>query len=713
MRRYCIASVLLLILPIIDFAVSAPVLVRNKPQAGVDVVHTITMLGKRSGELDELWFEFSDHPEGNFRAKPEDLSAAHQSLSPPPSGSTDVLMDVAQPLMSTPNGPSQLSIPDRAPLNPGDELNKMWLNLMSYSEGHVLPKPEELSAAQPSSSLAAPGPVDGSMDVEQPLRSIPKEPLQVSSQDHVPPGRGDELNEPWLKPFGHSEDHLSTTPDSEGPSTARPSSSSPLSVPADGSTDVEQALPSIHEEPLPVSGQDHVSLNRGDQLKELWLELFGQAEDHLFTKPEGSSAARPSSSSQLSEPAGGSMDVEQPLPSIHEEVLPVSGQDHVSPNRGNELNKLWLELFGNYEDHLSPKTEGSSAAHPSSSLPLSGPADGLTDIEQPLSSIHEEPLPVSGQNHVSPNQGDELNELFGNSDVHLFTKPEGSSAARPSSTSLQSGPTNGWTDVMQLLSSIVKETSPASSPDHVPPSRGDELNEPWLKPFGHSEDQLFAKPQGSSAATRPSSSSTQLGPANGWTDVMRLLPSILEETSPVSSPDRVPPSRGDELNEPWLKPFGQSEDRLFAKPEGSSATRPSASSPQLGPADGWTDVMRLLPSILEETSPVSSPDHAPPSPGSLTESRFELMKGDAPPEPLGPGSSTMPSADYGLMGAHGLPSPAPSIESIESDHEMVDALPSSPVSPTNPDGQSMGADYPSGKRRKTEKLTGQWSTSEP
>ncbi|KAI0276432.1 hypothetical protein BGY98DRAFT_704040 [Russula aff. rugulosa BPL654] len=652
MRRYCIASGLLLILPIIDFAVSAPVLVRKKPESGVDVVHTITMLGKRSGELDELLSEFFDHPEGNFRAKPEELSAAHPLSSPPPSGSADVSMDVAQPLMSTPNGPSQLSIPDRAPLNPGDELNKMWLNLMSnhdnaplspgdelnkmwlnlmgYPEGHVLPKPGELSesAAQSSSSSAAPGPVDESMDVEQPLQSIPKVPLQVSSQDHVPPGRGDELNEPWLKPFGHSEDHLSTTPDSEGPSAARPSSSSPLSVPADGSTDVEQALPSIHEEPLPVSGQDNVSPNRGDELNELWLELFGQAEDHLFTNQEGSSAARPSSSSQLSEPAGGPMDVEQPLPYIHEEALPVSGQDHVSPNRGDGLNELWLELFGNYEDHLSPKPEGSSASHPSSSSPLSGPAGGLTDIKQPLSSIHEEPLPVSGQDHVSPNKGDELNKLFGNSDDHLITKPEGSSAARPSSSSAQSGPTNGWTDVMQLLSSIVKETSPVSSPDHVPPSRGDELNEPWLKPFGHSEDQLFAKPQGSSAAARPSSSSAQLGPANGWTDVMRLLPSILEETSPVSSPDHVPPSRGDELNEPWFRPFGQSEDHLFAKPQGSSAVaRPSSSSPQLGPANGWADVMRLLPSILKETSPVSSPDHAPPSPGSLTESRFELMKG--------------------------------------------------------------------------------------
>jgi hypothetical protein len=43
-----------------------------------------------------------------------------------------------------------------------------------------------------------------------------------------------------------------------------------------------------------VSGQVDVSPNRGDKLNELWVEL---SEDHLFTKPEGSSATCPSSSS--------------------------------------------------------------------------------------------------------------------------------------------------------------------------------------------------------------------------------------------------------------------------------------------------------------------------------------------------------------------------------------------------------------------------------
>jgi hypothetical protein len=146
--------------------------------------------------------------------------------------------------------------------------------------------------------------------------------------------------------------------------------------------------------------------------------------------------------------------------------------------------------------------------------------------------------------------------------------------------------------------------------------------------------------------------------------------------------------RGDEFDELLLTLFGVPE-------ESSSAARPSA------PAGGWMDVKQPLPSIPEEPSRVSSPDHALPSTGSSTESGYELMKGDAPPgPPSGQASSTMFSADHGLMGAHALPNPGPS---TESEHEMMDVSLSSPVSPTNPDRQSMGAESPSGKRRKTEK----------
>jgi hypothetical protein len=54
MRRYDIVSAIFLILSIIDFALAAPVLVQEKRQACVDVVHrpkdVITVLGKRGDE---------------------------------------------------------------------------------------------------------------------------------------------------------------------------------------------------------------------------------------------------------------------------------------------------------------------------------------------------------------------------------------------------------------------------------------------------------------------------------------------------------------------------------------------------------------------------------------------------------------------------------------------------------------------------------------
>ena len=87
MRLYNIVSEILLILPIIDFAVTAPVLVQEKLQARVNVVHipahAMTMLWKRAddSELDELGVKLFSHPESHSVSKPEELSAAH-----PPGG---------------------------------------------------------------------------------------------------------------------------------------------------------------------------------------------------------------------------------------------------------------------------------------------------------------------------------------------------------------------------------------------------------------------------------------------------------------------------------------------------------------------------------------------------------------------------------------------------------------------------------------------------
>ncbi|KAF8502896.1 hypothetical protein F5888DRAFT_1667911, partial [Russula emetica] len=280
-------------------------------------------------------------------------------------------------------------------------------------------------------------------------------------------------------------------------------------------------------------------------------------------------------------------------------------------------------------------------------------------------------------------RNDELNELwlefFGHPESHFLENLEESSAAHPSLSSLPSGPTDGSMDVEQP--SIPKEPSPVTNPDHAPPIPGNEMNELWLKLFGHPESYFFGKPEESSAA-HLSSSSLPSGPADGSMDVEQ--PSIPKEPSPVTNPDHAPPIPSDETNELWLKLFGHPESHFPPNPEELSA----------GPTNGWTDLTQPLSPIPEEPSPVSSPDHAPPSPGSLT--GYELMKGDVPPGPSGP-ASTMSSADHELMGAHVLPNSGPS---TDSDHEIVDVPPSSPVSSANPDPQWMSSDSASGKRKR-------------
>ena len=148
----------------------------------------------------------------------------------------------------------------------------------------------------------------------------------------------------------------------------------------------------------------------------------------------------------------------------------------------------------------------------------------------------------------------------------------------------------------------------------------------------------------------------------------------------------------------------------LGKPEDSSAARPSPSSPSSGPAGGRTDVDHSLPFNPDEPSLASSPGHAQPGPGSLTESQYEPMDWEAS-VPSDPASSTMSTAGHGLMGSHALPNPG---LSTVSDHEMVDALPS-PIesdiemadvppsrSSTNPDRQSVGvgSSSSSGGRKK-------------
>jgi hypothetical protein len=194
MRRYYIISGILLILPVIDFAVAAPVLVQEECQAGVDVMRipedAITMLGKR-GELPVLLDLFGNPGESDFvkledSAKPESSSAARPSSSSPPSPPADGWTNVKQPLPSIPEEPPPVSSPDHALPSPDNESNEPWRTLF----GH--PKPEE----SPSSPPLAPA--DGWTDVnviKQPLPST--NPDGQSMSEDSPSGKRRKMDKNW------------------------------------------------------------------------------------------------------------------------------------------------------------------------------------------------------------------------------------------------------------------------------------------------------------------------------------------------------------------------------------------------------------------------------------------------------------------------------------------------------------------------------------
>jgi hypothetical protein len=113
MQRYNIISGILLILSIIDIALAAPVLVQEKRQASVDVVHiprdVITVLGKR-GPGGEVLDQLANLAKENLETgkKPVESSDAHapSSLAPlgPDPGSTNVVPAPApNPAPSTAN----------------------------------------------------------------------------------------------------------------------------------------------------------------------------------------------------------------------------------------------------------------------------------------------------------------------------------------------------------------------------------------------------------------------------------------------------------------------------------------------------------------------------------------------------------------------------------------------------------------------------------
>jgi hypothetical protein len=204
MRLYYPVSGILLVLPIINFALAAPVVVQEKRQAGVDVVHiledAVPMLGKRGDDLDELFLLYEDH-----FAQPEESSAARPSSSSPPSVSDPVWTDLKQPLPSVPEGWSPVSSPDHAPPNPGPstesdhELAGMHAPLSSpVLSTWFHPDHELMGAHAPQPNLGPSNPTpstefdsDHRLVAEEPL-SRPASPTEFDADNeyqvvHLPP----------------------------------------------------------------------------------------------------------------------------------------------------------------------------------------------------------------------------------------------------------------------------------------------------------------------------------------------------------------------------------------------------------------------------------------------------------------------------------------------------------------------------------------------
>ena len=454
MRLYYMVSGILLTLPVIKFSVAAPVLVREELQARINVVHkpedVVTTLKKRGGELDELWLKLSGHPEGHSLSNLE-LPAAH-----PPSGPTNV----EQTLRYIDGEPSQVSSQDYIPPSLSDESNKMWRNPIG---GHFLTKPEEAPAAGPPSSLQLSGPTDVLANVGRPLLSIAKGPSLVAGPGHGLLNPDDELNKVWLDLFGH---HFF-----EGSSATHLPLGSLSSGLADGSMAIEELPPSISKGPSAVSGFHRAPspLRPGpdDELMKMWLKIIGYPESHSFANP-GELSATHSPGSQPLGLVDESMAVKKPLPSISKEPFSGSSPHPVPLKPDDGLMKMWLNIIGYPEIHISTNTDKLSATLPSSSSQSSGLADGLMDVEKPLLSSPKEPSPVSSP--ISASLGDEVNKLRLLPDLfdhHSFVNPEESSAARPSWASLLSGQAHGWSE-----QPLLEQPPPVSSPDHALPSLG-------------------------------------------------------------------------------------------------------------------------------------------------------------------------------------------------------------------------------------------------
>ncbi len=169
MRRYDIVSGTLLILSIIDFALAAPVLMQEKRQACVDVVHipkdVITVVGKRGeeDEFEKLWEEYFDHlgyqEESGYLKSPATHSSSSSTSAPPEPdhGSTNIVKAPApNPSSSTANpdpmwesykGDNELHWPQYTPTSSGYGSDR------EFTEAHALGPNDPRPSADSDSSI--------------------------------------------------------------------------------------------------------------------------------------------------------------------------------------------------------------------------------------------------------------------------------------------------------------------------------------------------------------------------------------------------------------------------------------------------------------------------------------------------------------------------------------------------------------------------------
>ena len=586
------------------------------------------------------------------------------------------------------------------------ELDKLFQDLLGDTESESFALPDE-SATLPSSSSQPSGPADGSMAVGNPLPSISKEPLPVSSPDRAPPDHG--MMKMWLDIIGHPEGHSFKNPDE---SSATPPSSSPqLSGPDYGSMAVKDPLPSVSKETSQESSSGRAPTDD---------VLIGHPDSLSSPKRVKLPATRPSLNSQPPGPADGSIAVENPLPSVSKEPSLVSSSGGAPTDDG--LMKMWLRIIGQPENLSSSKR--------------------VKKVKKPVPSISKEPSLVSSSDRAPLSAMKKWRDIMNQHKSLSSINLEKLRATRPSSTSQPPGPEK------------LRTTRPSSSRPPRPASVSKKIRKPipvfvselsvddYMEKWRDIIKSISPINLSKSPATPSSSISQPPGPADGSTAVGKSLPSISKEPLPVSSPGYT------QLEKMWFNLIGQTGRDFLEKPEKSSAsgslssspprmdvqpsgpvsstnsdsqrmggtntdelsaTLPSSSLQSSGIADGLMDVekqlpsspkeplpvsgpssasssdelnkLRLLPDLFDHQSfvnpeeslaarpswasllsghahgwseqplpeqplPVFSPDHALPSLGPLTESGYELMDWDASHLLSGPESSTKSPAEH-------------------------------------------------------------------